>query len=92
MHFVQAHMCPADFQELIGDEFQIDTMDLGSISCDSVITALLYWQGKLFVGRADRVTNVRQTFYHMGLAIETYRSTRNWFPYMQVSLMLSRRL
>lgn len=47
MHFVQAHMCVTDFQELIGDEFQIDTMDLGSIACDSVITALLYWQGKL---------------------------------------------
>ncbi|XP_058189716.1 uncharacterized protein LOC131307305 isoform X2 [Rhododendron vialii] len=50
-------------QELIGDEFQIDAMDLGSISCDSVITALLYWQGKLFVGRADRVTKV----YYCGL-------------------------
>lgn len=48
-------------QELIGDdsdEFQLDTMDLGSISCNSVTTALLYWQGKLFVGQADRITKV----------------------------------
>ncbi|XP_057503100.1 uncharacterized protein LOC130786751 [Actinidia eriantha] len=45
-------------QELLEDEFQIDAMDFGSIACDSVITALFYWQGKLFVGQADRITKV----------------------------------
>ncbi|KAL7176359.1 hypothetical protein ACSBR2_029821 [Camellia fascicularis] len=45
-------------QELLGDEFGIDATSLGSIACDSVITSLLYWQGKLFVGRADRVIKV----------------------------------
>ena len=53
------------FQELLGDEFQIDAMDFGSIACDSVITALLYWQGKLFVGQADRITKVCTTFLNL---------------------------
>ncbi|KAL5843968.1 hypothetical protein ACOSQ4_009926 [Xanthoceras sorbifolium] len=41
-------------QELIGDEFQVDAVTIGSIPCGSVITAMLYRQGKLFVGCADR--------------------------------------
>ncbi|KAL2503615.1 zinc ion binding [Abeliophyllum distichum] len=40
----------------VGD--QIDTMPVGSIACDSVITALIYWQEKLFVGQSDRVIKV----------------------------------
>ncbi|XP_052188251.1 uncharacterized protein LOC127798727 isoform X2 [Diospyros lotus] len=46
-------------QELAGDEFQIDPIPLGSITCDSVVTALLYWEGKLFVGQADRLTKLQ---------------------------------
>ncbi|KAK9271029.1 hypothetical protein L1049_026618 [Liquidambar formosana] len=45
-------------QELTGDEFQMDVRPVGSIACDSVITALLYWQGKLFVGYAERFIKV----------------------------------
>ncbi|TXG53025.1 hypothetical protein EZV62_022194 [Acer yangbiense] len=45
-------------QELIGDDFQVDAIPIGSIPCGSVITALLYWQGKLFVGYADRTVKV----------------------------------
>lgn len=41
-------------QELSGDEIQIDYRPVGSIPCDSVITTLLSWQGKLFVGHANR--------------------------------------
>lgn len=35
-----------------------DVTEIGSISGDSVVTALLYWQGKLFVGQADRIIKV----------------------------------
>ncbi|CAK9152009.1 unnamed protein product [Ilex paraguariensis] len=42
-------------QELSGDEFRMDAIPIGSIACDSVITSLLYRQGKLFVGQADRI-------------------------------------
>lgn len=41
-------------QELSGDEFQIEARTFGSIPCDSVVTALLCWQGKLFAGYADK--------------------------------------
>ncbi|BBG95583.1 Preprotein translocase SecA family protein, partial [Prunus dulcis] len=40
--------------ELSGDEIQIDYRPVGFIPCDSVITTLLSWQGKLFVGHANR--------------------------------------
>ncbi|KDO80504.1 hypothetical protein CISIN_1g0088202mg, partial [Citrus sinensis] len=45
-------------QELAGDEFEEDVIPTGAIPCGSVITALLYWQGKLFVGCADRTVKV----------------------------------
>ena len=38
-------------------------MPVGSIASDSAVTALLYWQGKLFVGCADRIIKVGYTFY-----------------------------
>ncbi|KAK9096135.1 hypothetical protein Sjap_021632 [Stephania japonica] len=47
-----------NIQELAGDELQVETRDIGSISCDSVITALLFREGKLFAGFADRVIKV----------------------------------
>ncbi|KAB1200189.1 hypothetical protein CJ030_MR0G007880 [Morella rubra] len=49
-------------QELLGDEFQIDVIPTGSVPSGSVVTALLYWQGKLIVGHADRSIKV----YHYG--------------------------
>lgn len=48
-------------QELSGDEFQVDTRPIGSIPGGSVVTALLCWQGKLFVGHGDRTIKV---YYH----------------------------
>ena len=45
-------------QELAGDDFQVDVRAIGSIPCDSVITALSYWEGKLFVGFGDRTVKV----------------------------------
>ncbi|CAA3023513.1 translocase subunit SECA2, chloroplastic isoform X2 [Olea europaea subsp. europaea] len=47
-----------DVQEIsdVGD--QIDTVPVGSIACDSVITAVIYWQEKLFVGQSDTVIKV----------------------------------
>ncbi|KAI3709084.1 hypothetical protein L2E82_38833 [Cichorium intybus] len=41
-------------QKLSGD----DVTQIGSIVGDSVVTALLYWNGKLFVGQADRLIKV----------------------------------
>ncbi|XP_062021330.1 uncharacterized protein LOC133737868 [Rosa rugosa] len=48
-------------QEWSGDEFQTDFRPIGSIPCDSVITTLLCWQGKLFVGYANR--NIMVFYY-----------------------------
>nr|GLL47894.1 protein translocase subunit SECA2, chloroplastic [Ipomoea trifida] len=45
-------------QELSEEDTQTDATAFGSIPCDSVVTALLYWQGKLFIGQADRVIKV----------------------------------
>lgn len=47
-----------DVKEVSGDDLHIDLRSVGSIACDSVITALLYWEGKLFVGFADRIIKV----------------------------------
>lgn len=48
-------------QELFGDEFQVDTRPVASIQGSSVVTALLCWQGKLFIGHGDRTIKV---YYH----------------------------
>ncbi|RVX11646.1 hypothetical protein CK203_015764 [Vitis vinifera] len=45
-------------QEISGDDLQIEAFPVGSIASDSTVTALLYWQGKLFVGCADRIIKV----------------------------------
>ncbi|KAF9616769.1 hypothetical protein IFM89_032322, partial [Coptis chinensis] len=50
-----------DVKEVSGDELHIDTRSIGSIACSSVITALLYWEGKLFVGFAVRIIKVCNT-------------------------------
>lgn len=42
-------------QKVSGDESRVDVTEIGTISGDSVVTALLYWQGRLFVGQADRI-------------------------------------
>ncbi|KAK9073231.1 hypothetical protein SSX86_007555 [Deinandra increscens subsp. villosa] len=41
-----------------GDELQVDVTEIGSISSDSVVTALHYWKGRLFVGHADGTVKV----------------------------------
>ncbi|KAK8572319.1 hypothetical protein V6N13_047923 [Hibiscus sabdariffa] len=48
-------------QELAGDDVEVDVRQIGSIPCDSVITALTYSEGKLFVGFGDRIIKV---YYH----------------------------
>ncbi|GKU87756.1 hypothetical protein SLEP1_g2101 [Rubroshorea leprosula] len=45
-------------QELVGDDFEMDARHVGSIPCHSTITSLLFWEGKLFVGFADRMIKV----------------------------------
>ncbi|XP_034200816.1 protein translocase subunit SECA2, chloroplastic isoform X4 [Prunus dulcis] len=56
-----------NIQELSGDEIQIDYRPVGFIPCDSVITTLLSWQGKLFVGHANR--NITE---NLGLLTKTW--------------------
>ncbi|KAK1398526.1 Protein translocase subunit SECA2 chloroplastic [Heracleum sosnowskyi] len=45
-------------QQLQGDNNSMDVIPIGSIACNSVITALSYWQGQLIVGQADRTIKV----------------------------------
>ncbi|KAI3807544.1 hypothetical protein L1987_23474 [Smallanthus sonchifolius] len=45
-------------QKLSGDESRVDVTEIGSIAGDSVVTALHYWQRRLFVGHADRTIKV----------------------------------
>lgn len=47
-----------NIQMLPGDRDLTEAILMGSISSDSVITSLIYWQGKLFVGQANRVIKV----------------------------------
>ncbi|GJU66246.1 zinc ion binding protein [Tanacetum coccineum] len=42
-------------QKVSGEESRVDVTEIGTISGDSVVTALLYWQGRLFVGQADKI-------------------------------------
>ncbi|KAL8547903.1 hypothetical protein ACS0TY_007276 [Phlomoides rotata] len=45
-------------EEISGDIDEMDVTSLGSIVCNSTITALMYRHGKLFVGQADRTIKV----------------------------------
>ncbi|PIN22016.1 Microtubule binding protein YTM1 (contains WD40 repeats) [Handroanthus impetiginosus] len=45
-------------QEISENDDGIEVTPVGSIACNSTITALVYWQGKLFVGQADRTIKV----------------------------------
>lgn len=45
-------------QELSENEFQVDAEMVGSIDCDSVITSLLLWEGKIFVGLSNNSIKV----------------------------------
>ncbi|ESW09462.1 hypothetical protein PHAVU_009G129300 [Phaseolus vulgaris] len=49
-----------NIQELSGDEFELDVIAYGSIPYSSVATAILYSQGKLYVGYADKSIKVYQ--------------------------------
>lgn len=41
-------------KELSQSELEVNIRTVGSITCDSVVTSLLYWHGKLFVGFSSR--------------------------------------
>lgn len=49
-------------QEISGEGMQMDIREVGSVACESVITALLYEQGMLFAGYANKLIKV----YHCG--------------------------
>ncbi|XP_027148372.1 uncharacterized protein LOC113748960 [Coffea eugenioides] len=44
--------------ELSGDGTQTEATLTGSVSVDSIVTALVYWEGKLFVGQANGALKV----------------------------------
>ncbi|XP_073143005.1 uncharacterized protein [Henckelia pumila] len=45
-------------QEISEDGDGMSSISVGTIACDSVIIALIYWEGKLFVGQADKTIKV----------------------------------
>ncbi|XP_073035438.1 uncharacterized protein [Primulina eburnea] len=45
-------------QEISEDGEGISYIPIGTIACDSVVIALIYWEGKLFVGQADKTIKV----------------------------------
>ncbi|KAG8378229.1 hypothetical protein BUALT_Bualt08G0116000 [Buddleja alternifolia] len=45
-------------QEIPENVDGVDVAPVGTIACNSTITALVYWEGKLFVGQADRIIKV----------------------------------
>lgn len=47
-----------NIQEVSGDEISLDCTHVGSIPGSSVVTSLLYWEGKLFAGFADKTIKV----------------------------------
>ncbi|CAF2084793.1 unnamed protein product [Brassica napus] len=47
-----------NIQELSGDEISLECTHVGSIPGSSVVTSLLYWEGKLFAGFADKIIKV----------------------------------
>ncbi|KAG2303506.1 hypothetical protein Bca52824_032157 [Brassica carinata] len=47
-----------NIQELSGDEISLECTHVGSIPGSSVVTSLLYWEGKLFAGFADKTIKV----------------------------------
>lgn len=47
-----------DIQEFSENELQMDIRTVGSITCDSVITSILYWHEKLFVGLSSKEIRV----------------------------------
>ncbi|KAG9442127.1 hypothetical protein H6P81_017981 [Aristolochia fimbriata] len=47
-----------DVQVVVSNEYEIDTELLGTIPCDGIVTAMVYWQGKLIVGFANKLIKV----------------------------------
>ncbi|KAL3641225.1 hypothetical protein CASFOL_016193 [Castilleja foliolosa] len=45
-------------QEISENVDGVDVTPVGSIPCNSTVTALVYWNGKLIVGQADRIIKV----------------------------------
>lgn len=41
-------------QVLSENELEAEVSNIGSISCDSMVTCLLYWHGRLFAGFSNR--------------------------------------
>ncbi|KAJ1382559.1 Zinc finger, RING-type [Sesbania bispinosa] len=61
-----------NIQELSGDEFELDVKAFGSITCSSVVTAILCSQGKLYVGYGDKSIKQRMILLRF-LAVVTNR-------------------
>uniref|UniRef100_R7VZA3 Myosin heavy chain kinase B n=1 Tax=Aegilops tauschii TaxID=37682 RepID=R7VZA3_AEGTA len=47
-----------NIQELLEDKSELEIRDVASISCDSIVTSILYWDEKLIVGLSNREIKV----------------------------------
>ncbi|KAG8068636.1 hypothetical protein GUJ93_ZPchr0005g15617 [Zizania palustris] len=47
-----------NIQELLEDEAELEIRDVASITCDSIITSILYWDERLIVGLSNREIKV----------------------------------
>ncbi|XP_006655338.1 uncharacterized protein LOC102722018 [Oryza brachyantha] len=47
-----------NIQELLEDESEVEMRDVSTFTCDSIITSILYWDGKLIVGLSNREIKV----------------------------------
>ncbi|KAJ4798748.1 Myosin heavy chain kinase A [Rhynchospora pubera] len=50
-----------NIQEVSENELEVEISDVASIKCDAIITSLIYWKGKLFVGLSNKEIKV----FHM---------------------------
>ncbi|KAF2930851.1 uncharacterized protein [Oryza sativa Japonica Group] len=47
-----------NIQELLEDDSEVEIRDVATFTCDSIITSILYWDGRLIVGLSNREIKV----------------------------------
>ncbi|KAF0922655.1 hypothetical protein E2562_001053 [Oryza meyeriana var. granulata] len=52
-----------NIQELLEDESEVEIRDVATFTCDSIITSILYWDGRLIVGLSNREIKVCIHFF-----------------------------
>ncbi|PKA58375.1 Lissencephaly-1 like [Apostasia shenzhenica] len=66
-------------QEILADGLHVDIRPVASINCDSVITSLLHWNGKLFVGFSNKikVCNLANFLFNFHIILFSHKSKLN---------------